>query len=58
MLREGLLFLSENPAAKRLITRTPVSRRIAERFVAGETLDDAIRAARATTERGRMVSLD
>jgi proline dehydrogenase len=58
MLRESLLFLSENPAAKRLITRTPVSRRIAERFVAGETLDDAMRAARATNELGLKVSLD
>ena len=58
MLRESLLFLSENPAAKRLITRTPVSRKIAERFVAGETLDDAIRAAHAMNEQGLKVSLD
>ncbi|MBW3630060.1 MAG: proline dehydrogenase family protein [Gemmatimonadetes bacterium] len=58
MLRESLLFLSESPAAKRLITRTPLSRRIAERFVAGESLDDAIKAARAMNELGLKVSLD
>ena len=58
MLRQSLLFLSESPAAKSFITRAPVARQIAERFVAGETLDDAIRCARSTNERGLKVSLD
>jgi len=58
MLRESLLFLSESAAAQRLVTGTPISRRMAERFVAGETLDDAVRAARASNEQGLRVSLD
>jgi hypothetical protein len=41
MLKTSLLRLSESPAAKRLITRAPVSRSLAERFVAGDTLHDA-----------------
>jgi proline dehydrogenase len=58
MLRQSLLYLSESPAAKRMVTGTPISRRMAERFVAGETLDDAIRAAAASNQNGLKVSLD
>ena len=58
MLRQSLLFLSESPAAKSFITRAPVARQIARRFVAGETLDEAIHAARQSTEQGLKVSLD
>ena len=35
-----------------------VSRRVARRFVAGETLEDAIEAARAVNKAGRSASLD
>jgi len=41
-----------------LFTRTRVGRRVARRFVAGETLDEAIAAARACNESGLVVSLD
>lgn len=58
MLRQSLLFLSENPAAQRLVTGTPISRHMASRFVAGETLADAIAVARASNESGLSVSLD
>ena len=58
MLKESLLKLSESPAAKRVITRTPVSRALAQRFVAGDTLEEAIDAARALNRQGLTVSLD
>lgn len=58
MLRESLLFLSDSQTARRLVTETNVSRRFAERFVAGDTLDDAIRCARSLNELGMSVSLD
>jgi proline dehydrogenase len=58
MLRQSLLFLSESAAAQRMVTGTPISRRMAERFVAGETLDDAIRAAHALTPQNLTTSLD
>lgn len=58
MLKQSLLFLSENHTVQRLVTGTRVSRHMAERFVAGDTLEDAINAARALNEGGLTVSLD
>jgi len=58
MFRESLLYLSESPAARRVVTGSPLSRRIAERFVAGETLDDAVRATREANRAGLSVSID
>lgn len=58
MLRQTLLFLSENRTAQRLVLGTPISRHVAERFVAGETLEKAIEAARAINAAGMSVSLD
>lgn len=43
---------------RRLFTRTRVGRRVALRFVAGETLDEAVDAARRVIEGGAVVSLD
>ena len=45
MFRETLFFLSESPNARRLVTGTPISRHMAERFVAGESLEDAMAGA-------------
>ena len=58
MLKESLLALSESQTARRVITRTPVSRNLAQRFVAGDTLEDAVEAARALNRAGLLVSLD
>lgn len=58
MLKTSLLRLSESNTARKVITRAPISRSFAMRFVAGDTLDDALRAARALNEQGLSVSLD
>lgn len=58
MLRQSLLYLSESSAAQRLVTGTPVSRQMARRFVAGDTLDEAIEAARTLNQHDLSVSLD
>ncbi|HEU0014590.1 MAG TPA: proline dehydrogenase family protein [Longimicrobium sp.] len=58
MLKTSLLRLSESPRAKKVITRAPLSRSFARRFVAGDTLEEAIAAARALNEAGLTVSLD
>jgi len=58
MLKTSLLRLSESPTAKKLITRAPLSRSFAQRFVAGDSLDDALAAARALNEAGLTVSMD
>lgn len=58
MLKTSLLRLSESQTAKKVITRAPISRSFAMRFVAGDTLDDALRAARTLNDAGLSVSLD
>ena len=58
MLKTSLLRLSESSAAKKIITRSPLSRSFAQRFVAGDTLDEALLAARALNDAGLTVSLD
>ena len=58
MLKTSLLRLSESNTARKVITRAPISRSFAMRFVAGDTLDDALRAARALNDQGLSVSLD
>ena len=47
VMRPALIALSRSRAVQDLIVRMPVSRRMARRFVAGETLEDAIAAVRA-----------
>jgi len=58
VLRAFLLYLSNARWARSAVTRWGFARRAASRFVAGETLDDAIRAVRALEGRGRMATLD
>jgi proline dehydrogenase len=58
MLRQSLLFLSESRSAQRMVLGMPVARGLAARFVAGESLESAIEAARAVNESGMTVSLD
>ena len=58
MLRATLLKLSESPRFAKWVTSNGTTRRMARRFVAGETLDEAIAAARACTNAGMLTSLD
>ena len=58
MLRSTLIWLSERQKLFELIKRNGFSRRFASRFVAGETLDDAIQAARVLNDKGISASLD
>ncbi|MFL5540839.1 MAG: proline dehydrogenase family protein [Longimicrobiaceae bacterium] len=58
MLKESLLRLSESATARKVITRAPVSRSLAMRFVAGDTLEDAVQATRALNAANLSVSLD
>ena len=57
-MRALLLKLSESKRMAPLIMSNGVSRRVARRFVAGETLDDAFEAARGLNGAGRSASLD
>lgn len=46
MLRAGLLWLSEQPRISRFVRRNRLAGRLAGRFVAGETVDQALAALR------------
>src|SRR5690606_26982569 len=58
VLRDAFIFLSENPHARRIAMNAPGARSMARRFVAGETIDEGIAAARDLVARGFLVSLD
>lgn len=57
-MRSLLLHLSESKRLAPLMMHNGVSRRVARRFVAGETLDDAVEAAREVNRRLQLASLD
>ena len=58
MLRQLLLKLASSSLLKRFVVSFPLAKRVARRFVAGETLSDALAAARELREQGLLVSLD
>lgn len=58
MLRALFLYLSRAAWAKRLVTRWGLARRVARRFVAGETLEEAIAAVRRLNEKGITATVD
>jgi proline dehydrogenase len=58
MLRSTLLKLSESPGFARWVISNSSTRKMSRRFVAGETLDEAIAAARRCNELGMAASLD
>jgi proline dehydrogenase len=57
-MRQGLLWLSERQSIFNFVRRNGLARRFASRFVAGETIDDGVAAARELAARGITSSLD
>jgi len=58
MFRSLLLYLSERESPKKLLMGNALGRRLASRFIAGEELEDALRAVRRLNSEGFMVTLD
>jgi proline dehydrogenase len=58
VLQKALLGASRRPAVRRFVTGNPATRRVVDRFVAGETLADALTAVRALHADGIEVTLD
>lgn len=58
MLRSTLLWLSERKGLQGFILRSRIARRVARRFVAGETLAEAMEVTRRLNGRGMKVTLD
>jgi proline dehydrogenase len=57
-MRGPILWLTDLPPVKRLVTQTRLGRAVALRFVAGETLDEGLRAARGLARAGIKTMLD
>src|ERR1039457_229957 len=58
MMRALLLKVSNSPGLARWVTAHKTPRRMSQRFVAGESLDQAVAAARVCNADGMKVSLD
>jgi proline dehydrogenase len=58
MLRQFFIALSHSETARRFVTHFGPARRTARRFIAGETLDEAITVVRELNARGILATLD
>lgn len=58
MLRKTLLYLSNQQRVFTFVRRNGLARRMARRFVAGESIEEAMTAVRALNARGITASLD
>ncbi|HEX5632367.1 MAG TPA: proline dehydrogenase family protein [Gemmatimonadales bacterium] len=58
MMRQGLLWLSEQKQIFNFVRRNGVARQFASRFVAGESTDDAVGAAETLQKKGISATLD
>jgi len=58
IMRQGLLWLSERQGIFNFVRRNGIARRFASRFVAGESIEQGVEAARELASRGITASLD
>ena len=58
MLKQSLLYLSTAGWARNIATHWSVAKRVARRFVAGETMNEAIAATRTLNNNGILATLD
>lgn len=58
MLRAFLLYMSNANWIRNIVTRWRVARKMASRFVAGDTFEDALIAIRRLNEKGLLTTLD
>jgi len=58
VLRRALLAAAASEHIRGWVTATPATRAVVDRYVAGETLGDAVRVARSLREAGLLVTLD
>jgi len=58
IMRQGLLWLSNRQGIFNFVRRNRLARRLASRFVAGETVEDGVAAAADLAGRGITASLD
>ncbi|MCZ2804561.1 proline dehydrogenase family protein [Modestobacter sp. VKM Ac-2983] len=58
LTQKALLAAARRPGLRKVVTGTPVTRRVVERFVAGETLPEAIEVVQSLAADGLAVTLD
>ncbi len=58
VLRDLLLLMSTNSVVRNFVVGFPLSRRVTRRFVAGETLEEAIQVVKKLNARGLEVTFD
>ncbi|MFE9648767.1 proline dehydrogenase family protein [Streptomyces sp. NPDC006365] len=58
MLGPVILAASRSDRMRRLVSAAPVTKPVVERFIAGESVDDAVPVVKHLTDRGLEVSLD
>jgi proline dehydrogenase len=58
MLRDSLLYLSNQPRVFKFVRNSRLAQHFAKRFVPGETLADALDVVRTLNARGISASLD
>ncbi len=57
-LKDTLLYLAQNNQVRDFVIQNKLTRNVSRRFVAGETLTDALEATRVLNQRGIQVALD
>lgn len=58
MLRRTLLAVAASEQIRGLVTTTPAARAVVDRYVAGDSISDAVRVARSLRGAGLLVTLD
>ena len=58
MLRRALLGIAASERIRELVIATPATRAVVDRYVAGDSIGDAVRVARSLRTAGLLVSLD
>jgi len=58
VLRRLFLALSRSQGLREFVVRFPIARRMSRRFVAGETLEEAIEAVRRLNRKGLLATID
>ena len=58
VLRHSLFWASRRPGVQRVVSGSPLTRRLVRRFVAGEGLGDVVLVARRLIGRGLSISVD
>lgn len=58
VLKDTLLYLAQNQKMRNFVVSNGLARGVARRFVAGETIEEAIQATHVLNQRGIQVALD